>query len=421
MKGPGGRSGLASGWAAGLFFATSPGVVVIAVEIRAYPLFLLGAAASFYILVRLAGRRSRRGRRGGPAGPGILADGPRRRAGGDGGDPLLRDRPGGRHVDRAWGHSAWSRRWRPGPIVCGRRGGRARRAGDPAVRPVFAREARGRPAPSAGSSPWNRSTSWSSTCSTTRRMMVNRPVEAGVLAGAAVLAVAGIAVSGRPGRASWPWRSPPGWGPWGFAQLTLARVNFSPTTPNYSLWMKPGLCLFLAAGLSNPGTGDATSGRAGGGPADRVAVGRARPVGRPPRHFAHGPHRAMADLIRDLGPGQVAVVHDDPAALGIHLRPRSGTSSAPALEQFRSRGGNASGRDGRALLDRPPFAPSRRSPTATWWSSARPWWVTATWLARSARGIVPSSPARSIAGLEQLGEPAAWCVTSSTSPSSPRG
>jgi hypothetical protein len=46
--------GLAAALAAGLLFALAPSVVVIAVEIRAYPLFMLAAAAAFYCLVRYA-------------------------------------------------------------------------------------------------------------------------------------------------------------------------------------------------------------------------------------------------------------------------------------------------------------------------------------------------------------------------------
>src|SRR5512135_720976 len=45
--------GLASGVAAGLLFALSPNVIGYAVEIRAYPLFLLASAATFFCLTRL--------------------------------------------------------------------------------------------------------------------------------------------------------------------------------------------------------------------------------------------------------------------------------------------------------------------------------------------------------------------------------
>jgi hypothetical protein len=45
--------GTASAWAAGLFFALSPAVIVLSVEIRAYPLFILWSAFAFYGLVRL--------------------------------------------------------------------------------------------------------------------------------------------------------------------------------------------------------------------------------------------------------------------------------------------------------------------------------------------------------------------------------
>jgi hypothetical protein len=46
--------GVASGLASGLLFGLSPGVVVLAVEVRAYPLLLLASAAAFYCLVRFA-------------------------------------------------------------------------------------------------------------------------------------------------------------------------------------------------------------------------------------------------------------------------------------------------------------------------------------------------------------------------------
>ncbi|HMB02906.1 MAG TPA: glycosyltransferase family 39 protein, partial [Isosphaeraceae bacterium] len=45
--------GLAAGVAAGLLFALSPNVIVVAVAIRAYPLFLLASAATFLCLTRL--------------------------------------------------------------------------------------------------------------------------------------------------------------------------------------------------------------------------------------------------------------------------------------------------------------------------------------------------------------------------------
>ncbi len=45
--------GLASGFAAGLLFAISPNVIIMSVEIRAYPLYLLTSAATFWFFTRL--------------------------------------------------------------------------------------------------------------------------------------------------------------------------------------------------------------------------------------------------------------------------------------------------------------------------------------------------------------------------------
>ena len=53
--------GTASAWVAGLLFALSPSVIILSVEIRAYPLFTLWSALAFYGLVCLhAGPPDRR-------------------------------------------------------------------------------------------------------------------------------------------------------------------------------------------------------------------------------------------------------------------------------------------------------------------------------------------------------------------------
>ena len=98
--------------------------------------------------------------------------------------------------------------------------------------------------------------------------------------------------------------------------------------------MKPGLCLFPSAGLwTGPGS---TRRAAGLAAALLVASQWAGLAGwRHGPDFAHGPHRALAGLIGTLGPGRVAVVHDDPAGLATSLRPhpprvRPGAGAIPA-------------------------------------------------------------------------------------------
>jgi hypothetical protein len=291
--------GTASGWGAGLMFATSPRVVAMAVEIRAYPLFLLESAAAFALLVRLAEGRSVRW----PVVAALAATLASAMATHFYGFALA----GSMLVAMAC--LTIQRGWRLAPL--GLTAGvvaltavalepflwsvLARTPATPLI-PLLARlESVGKLLPSLIDHP---------------TLMVFEPAQACVLVG--FFAIVGLSTQSKsPSARAVLLALGAGLGAVALVELCADRRQFPITSPNYNLWARPGLCLLAAASLAVNGriirrlacfaTGLLIAGQ-GLGVVQLVFGGE---------HFCHGPHRTIAATISELGPGEVAVVHDD--------------------------------------------------------------------------------------------------------------
>jgi hypothetical protein len=318
--------GTAAGWAAGLAFALSPAVVMLAVEIRAYPLFLLWSAAAWFLLVRWQiGEK-------GPGWPTRVAL------------ALVLAAAVGTHyfgvvlagavlvalavLDRREGR-------RLGPVV----GVGGVVAVSVAAIVPFIRTStnlyRYGPDRFAGSA---------RRLNGLKNLLVGqvghvtltvvRPVEVVALVAAAVLVILAIWSHGVVRRRGAGLAIVLALGA-GFAAVAVAKLamsRFDPATPSYNAWMRPGVCLLLASGIASRArrTAMATCGMLIAAQAFGVYQLAAHGD-----HFAHGPHRAISGMIRRVGPGEVAVVHDDPSDHAIFISSPIRCEWGPGLEQYR--------------------------------------------------------------------------------------
>ena len=118
-------------------------------------------------------------------------------------------------------------------------------------------------------------------------------------------------------------------------QLAFGRAGFNACSVNYNLWMKPGFCLIAAACLASRSRAVRRS--AGLAACLIIAsqgVGVVQLACRGD-HFAHGPHRAIASMIRGLGATDLAVVHDDGSGNFAFVASPIRHEFGPGLEQFR--------------------------------------------------------------------------------------
>ena len=81
--------------------------------------------------------------------------------------------------------------------------------------------------------------------------MVDRAVEACVLLGVLILAIAAVRYRLEGDARALALTLVAGLGAVAMAQLAVGRVGFNACSVNYNLWMKPGLCLIGAAGLAS--------------------------------------------------------------------------------------------------------------------------------------------------------------------------
>jgi hypothetical protein len=91
----------------------------------------------------------------------------------------------------------------------------------------------------------------------------------------------------------------------------LAQASFDASQPTYNVWLAPGLALFIASGLASAarwGRVAATAAVALAVAANSYGVAQLAVNG---DAFAHTAYRPIGDLIRRIGPGEVAVIHDD--------------------------------------------------------------------------------------------------------------
>lgn len=323
--------GAPAGWAAGLLFATSPGIVVMAVEIRAYPLFLLLSAAAFYQLVRLAQFESDDGRQPSRSPRGLLLATLTVTLAAAMATHFHGFALAGA-VQVALASLAWRRRWPVAPLV-----------GSVGVLAIAA----------LGLWPYVKAakslTHVEGSISLTTRLetiykllpnlidhpslMVYWPVEACVLAGAVLLVGLSLRSRSEANRAI-ATALGAGLGAVAMVELLFARPNFQVCAPHYNVWSRPALCLVAAAGL------------AGGGLWERrlaavtsILVIAAQGVGiielaAHGDHFAHGPHRTIAAIIGDLGSRDLVVIHDDAGKFPFTANPIR-YEFGPGLEQFR--------------------------------------------------------------------------------------
>lgn len=290
--------GLPAGAAAGLLFALSPNVATEAVEIRAYPLFLLTSAGVFGALVR-----------------------------------LLSDPAGYRPCRLAalvvWGTAAMYTHFyglvvAGGALLAALVLARARGARPTSVLAAVAVSA----VLAAGLAPFALASGrlsewapegdkWIALVRLAYRLFAHpatavSDLAVGVCLTGAAAALAG-AVGGARRRGS---EAAAGIGialAAGLAVVVVANFvqsGFDAARPSYNVWALPGLALGLASGVAAPTAWARRAAQVGVGLLLLAHVyGLGQLVENGPA-FAHTPHRPVADLIRRLGPDGVVVIHD---------------------------------------------------------------------------------------------------------------
>jgi hypothetical protein len=300
--------GLKSGAAAALLLATSPNVIVQAVEIRAYPMLILASAGVFACLIEYATGpiESRRKWLAGMVACGIGA----MYTHFFGLVPLGGALVAALVLARARGESIW-------PVVGA--GGVAAIAALGLGPFVFASTtmSQGATGPTDGkltglirlvyrqfSHP---ATSVSS-------------VAVGVSAlGFVVAILCGLAPKRRSGWASAALEVAMASGLSVVVLVHLAQSSFAATSPSYNVWILPALALLMASGLVANAHAVRVTALAGiimTLAANTYATGQLAVRG---DAFAHTPHRHIAALIRHYGPEKTAVIHDGDTAQAWHI------------------------------------------------------------------------------------------------------
>ena len=328
--------GSRAGWAAGLLFASSPGIVMIAVEIRAYPLFLLTSAASYYALIRVTERTSLPA--ADPAAPGrwawfaILS--------------LTLSAAVGTHffgvvlagaVLSTIAAISWrSRRTIGGLLAVSGLVGLAVMAVVPFVRAAIG-NIRG-PANLGVITGLESVYKLFLELNDHPSLMVDPTVEACFFVGLSILVIAATRSDSRATRAL-ALTLGAGLGAVALTQLSVGRAGFNVCSVNYNLWMKPGFCLFAAAGV---GSRSRIVRRFAGAAACLIittqGIGVVQLACRGD-HFAHGPHGAIASMIQGLKSTDLAVLHDDGSGRLVFVANPIRHEFGPDLEQFRLLGG----------------------------------------------------------------------------------
>jgi hypothetical protein len=299
--------GKASTWLAGLSFALLPMVVVLAVEIRAYPLFLLESSAAFLFLVRLLKPADRPG----SGAPDAVAM------------ALALSAAIATHffglvlsvsILSAWWVGTWMRRgsWIPAlavTLVVG--------LAVLAITP-FVVQAMRISGGNATGDPFlarlNGVANYLDGLAFHQTLGFWPPLPAGFKTGSRLLCGLAIigALSGRASRLVFVLMIAAlvGLGMTTAAKLTFG--SFDATTPSYSVWIIPCLCLVMSAALSVRSRTARSLAVTAGAVLLVSEAAAATVLLQHGHHFAHGPHAPVARLIRDLGPREVAVIHDDP-------------------------------------------------------------------------------------------------------------
>jgi uncharacterized membrane protein len=119
------------------------------------------------------------------------------------------------------------------------------------------------------------------------------------------------------------------------AAAKLLSTGFDAAAPHYNTWMRPALCILLTAGLAAASrrhrvmTAFCLSAII---VADCAGVYQLATRG---RLFAHGPHRQIATALRQLESTDVGVVHDDPSTYFFFVYSPLRLDFGPSLAQYR--------------------------------------------------------------------------------------
>jgi Dolichyl-phosphate-mannose-protein mannosyltransferase len=317
--------GPAAAWVAGLSFALSPAVVVLAVEIRAYALFVLCSAGAFYFLV------------------GALADGAQRRRDVVGLMVALAAAilthffglvlSGGVLIAlatfAATGKGRWATVLAVASVVA-----IAAVSISPFVLESF-RTTRFVPARSRVLDELLTTCRLLPGLTSHPALALFPPAEVSSVAAVIVLAILATLPLGPRRRAQIAVVLVLMSGLAAVAVVKVTKGSFDAARPTYNAWTWPGISLLLGSGLgcSHP-VARRAAGLAAGLLIAALGIGVIE-LAHNGTSFAHTPHRRIARMIRELGERDVAVIHDDPSYHLVHISGPLRCEFGEGLKQYR--------------------------------------------------------------------------------------
>ncbi|MBV8608108.1 MAG: hypothetical protein JO034_11705, partial [Singulisphaera sp.] len=99
----------------------------------------------------------------------------------------------------------------------------------------------------------------------------------------------------------------------GLLVVTAAKFTldgFDAASSNYNVWMRPGFCILLSAGIASQSRAVRRVAALAFGLLLVAQMSGAYQLAVHGNYFAYGPHRTIAELIRSLNTRDIAVVHD---------------------------------------------------------------------------------------------------------------
>ncbi len=330
--------GTRAAWAAGLLFAVSPPVIVLAVEIRAYPLFLLWSALAFYLLITVVAGSSPPRFRSCLALAAVLGAAVATHFFGAvlAGSILValsilayRDRNCRRPL-------LWS-----GAVLAV-----AMAAVLPFIRSALARTRGGSGGLAAGGNSSVALKRLLTSLVSHETLAVYPPLCTLAVAAALLLALmSGVVLARNHRRAGVAIATVLSAGMAAIALGKAAIAGFDAALPNYNCWMRPGLCIFLAAGLTSRKPSARLASAAALVALATIQLCGVYQLAVHGDHFAHGPHRSIASRIRELASADLAVVHDDSSNHPVFIYCPIRYDFGPTVKQYQ-------------LVDSNPEAPS---------------------------------------------------------------
>jgi hypothetical protein len=160
------------------------------------------------------------------------------------------------------------------------------------------------------------------------------PVEASCTAAAIVLGVVALLPLGRRRRAQAAVALVLASGLTAVAAAKVAMASFDAARPTYNAWIWPGISLLLASGLGCRRPGARCVARVAAGVlVAGLGIGVVE-LGRHGTSFAHTPNGSIARMIRELGERDVAVIHDDSSHHIVHISGPLYQEFGPVLKQY---------------------------------------------------------------------------------------